>query len=387
MTTERMVGKITDAGVQDLRNRVGSYYRGGSTVRQVTEDLIRHYAIGMGSRSRLYLDKDYAAKTRYRGIIAPPTFLNNVHHTSGTPIGGLPGVQSFHGGTNWEWYRVIRSGECIGTSYRPIDIEEKPSEYAGRIVIAYAEILYIGERGDLIAKARGWSIRSERKAAQERGKYSKVEPANYTLEKINEIHELYDKEVVRGALPRYYEDTQIGEKLPSLVYGPLRVVDIAFIGGVYGAGYQRGAGGSTAGSHYYTFADFRKRAGYAELDPISGIADHPHRGHWEALMARLIGVPGIYDLAPQRISWLERIVSDWIGNEGFLRKLNTDIRRFNVEGDTTFIKGEVSRKWIEGHQHIVECELKGENQKGEVTCSGKAEAVLPSRFPDYEVPM
>ncbi|TAK36733.1 MAG: hypothetical protein EPO21_01690 [Chloroflexota bacterium] len=36
----------------------------------------------------------------------------------------------------------------------------------------------------------------------------------------------YDKEVIRGAEPRFWEDVQVGEELPSVIKGPLSVRDM-----------------------------------------------------------------------------------------------------------------------------------------------------------------
>ena len=96
-------------------------------------------------------------------------------------------------------------------------------------------------------------------------------------------------------------------------------------------------------------------------------------------MARIIALPGIYDLGPQRGSWLAQIVTNWMSDHGFLRKYYNELRRFNIEGDTTWVQGKVSRKWTEGDQHLVECETSCQNQRGEPTGTCRMEIVLPSR--------
>ena len=381
-------GKITDEGVEQLKTRVGAYYKGGPAVLQVTKDLLVNYARGMGSVNPLFYDEEYARNTRYGGLIGFPTFLNVITHTSGTPVGGLPGVQSFHAGNDWRWYHAIRPGDRIGTTYKPFNVQKKTSEYAGTLVVVTIDAIYYNQRNQMIGRAKGWSIRTERKAARERGKYSGTEKPKYTVEQLKAIQEALakEKEDLRLGTTRYWEDVEVGEELPTIVKGPLRMIDTALVD-PGGAGNHYGAGAFVDGAHYYTMQEYRKYAGYAEPDPVTGIADHPHRGHWEDAMATFIAVPGAYDLAPQRTSWLAEVVTNWMGDNAFLRRLYAEIRRFNVEGDTTWVNSQVTKKWIEGKQHLVECEVKAVNQRDEVTAPARAEVVLPSRKNDYELPM
>ena len=81
------------------------------------------------------------------------------------------------------------------------------------------------------------------------------------------------------------------------------------------------------------------------------------------------------------------IVLNWMGDDAFVRKFHYELRRFNVEGNTTWIRGKVTEKWKEGCKHIVKCELYGQDQKGHNNTKGYAEVILPSKYPGFEVPM
>ena len=183
---------------------------------------------------------------------------------------------------------------------------------------------------------------------------------------------------MRGSVPRYWEDVNEGDELPPIVRGPLRVVEIIFGAGRFDA-FSTGIGASPGGNHYYRWSSFRKHMGFAEPDPDTGVPDHPHRGHWEDAMAKIIALPGIYDLGPQRGSWSAQIVTNWMSDHAYVRKFYHELRRFNIEGDTTWVEGKVGRKWTEGDQHLVECETSCRNQRGERTGTCRIEVVLPSR--------
>ena len=371
-------GRITEEGIARLQGRLGVYYHGVRHVGEISADAMRTYAHGMGERNPLFFDADYGRTTPYHSMIAFPMFLWTIRSTTAANIGGLAGVHTFYGGSEWEYYRPVRPGDTISASYRPYDVVEKSGRYAGRVVIQSAQTMYVDQRAKPVAKGRAWSVRTERQAARERDVYQGVEKLRYTREELQAIWDLYDREEVRGSTPRYWEDVEEGEELPAIVRGPMRVVEIIFGAGRFDA-FNMGAGGSPGGSHYYRWRSFKRHLGFAEPDPETGVPDHPHRGHWEDTMAKIIALPGIYDLGPQRGSWLAQIVTNWMSDYGFLRKYYNELRRFNIEGDTTWISGKVSRKWVEGDQHLVECETSCQNQRGEPTGTGRAEIVLPSK--------
>ena len=98
-------------------------------------------------------------------------------------------------------------------------------------------------------------------------------------------------------------------------------------------------------------------------------------------VAEAVGVPGAYDYGPQRVSWMGTLMTNWIGDDGFLKRLRVECRRFNVYGDTQWCKGKVVRKYIHHHTPLVDVEIWAENQRGEVTAPGFATAMLPSKDP------
>jgi hypothetical protein len=68
-----------------------------------------------------------------------------------------------------------------------------------------------------------------------------------------------------------------------------------------------------------------------------------------------------------------------MGDTGFVTRLYGELRRFNVVGDTTWIKAKVTRTYVEDGRHLVDLDVWAENQRGEVTAPGHATVQLPSR--------
>ena len=95
--------------------------------------------------------------------------------------------------------------------------------------------------------------------------------------------------------------------------------------------------------------------------------------------AQAVGMPRFYDRGEQRISWLVHLLTNWMGDVGFLEKLNVRLVLPNLRGDVQWCKGRVSRKYVRDEHFLVDCDIWCENQRGEHTATGKATIRLYSR--------
>ena len=89
-------------------------------------------------------------------------------------------------------------------------------------------------------------------------------------------------------------------------------------------------------------------------------------------------------------AWLVQLLTDWIGEEGTLKKFSCHFRAVDYprpmktmtesqEGETWWCKGKVIKKHVEDGKYYIDCNIWVENGKGEVTTNGKATVILPSR--------
>jgi hypothetical protein len=102
--------------------------------------------------------------------------------------------------------------------------------------------------------------------------------------------------------------------------------------------------------------------------------------HWDSAWAQAIGNPMAYDYGVMRDCHLSHFSTDWMGDDGWLVEQSSEIRKFNYEGDTTIITGEVVGKRVDEHGNaVVDVEMRGTNQRDVVTCPGRATIALPSR--------
>ncbi len=374
MTTKGMTrGLITDEELARVRSRMGSIYRPYRYNEVATRDAIRHFADGIGDDNPLWRDESYARYTRYGGIIAPPGFLYSVSWFG--PGQGFPGVHGFNSGDDWEFFRPTFVNDTITIQACLSKMVEKPSKFAGRTVIQYFSGIYRNQRGETVAKLTTWTIRAERIAAREKGKYSDIGKYPYTPEELKAIEDAYEAEQIRGANPRYWEDVNVGDQLAPVVKGPLNLSDMhAFIAGTLG-----GAAGGRGGAHKFALQYRKRHPGWAYVDPDTGAVDTPEQVHASGALSAEVGVPLAYDYGCQRMSWLSHLLTNWMGDDSFLKKLYGEIRMFNMLGDTTWFKGKVVRKYVENEEHLVDIECWGENQRGQITLPGRATVILPSR--------
>jgi acyl dehydratase len=112
----------------------------------------------------------------------------------------------------------------------------------------------------------------------------------------------------------------------------------------------------------------------------NGVPEPPEAVHWDSQLARSIGVPGAYDYGPERISWIATMLTNWIGDAGFLEELYCEVRRFNLIGDLTRCHGEVLEidPLDNSDDGRVRLRVWAENQRGEDSAWGWAMVRLPA---------
>jgi len=368
------LGKITDDGLARIRARIGKGFEGRRPWRtEVTRDAIYHLALAIGDLSPLYLDEDYCKRTRWSTLLAPPIIvqtmdtLRAVGH-SGLPE-GLPGVHSIWTGSYYEWKRPPMLGDRIRADSYLKEVREKESTFGGgRAVYQTYEATYYDQSGANTGVRNDTWIRIERSKTAEKKKYGNIELAQWKADDIARFMEEYRTEV--RTAERFWEDVKVGDPLNQLIKGPLTpTAEIAFESyfGIYLVGNM-------------VAANLYKKHPALMIPNEQGIPEPPQRVHWDnAFTKNLLGLPGAYDLGPERCSWLIQGMTNWIGDNGFLTMIDARYHKFNYMGDVTWVRGRVTDKFERDGKGYVRCALECVNHRDEVTASATAEAELPYR--------
>lgn len=137
----------------------------------------------------------------------------------------------------------------------------------------------------------------------------------------------------------YYEDVGVGDEVTSLIKQPSTKQLVMWAGAV------------------------------GDYQPI----------HYDQDFARSRGLPGVIVHGQLVGAFFGQMMTDWIGEQGLLRRLSCSYKGMNYPGELLTFRGRVNRKYTEDGQHFLECSLWVENEKGEKTASGMAIVILPSR--------
>jgi hypothetical protein len=254
-----------------------------------------------------------------------------------------------------------------------VGVLDKPSEFAERAVHEWTGQVFQDDLGTVLAGQYRLMIRTERRKARANKSNEAVELRAYADEEIDAIDAQYAAEGPRGADPRWWEDVAEGDTVGPMVKGPLTVTDMicwhAGMGmGLYGVKPLRlGARNRTRIPRFF------HRDG-------QNVPDVMQRVHWDPEFARRAGNPTTFDYGRMRETWLIHLCTDWMGDDAWLWKLDCEFRKFNFVGDTQWLQGTITSKYLaDAGRPAVDVELAAHNQRGEVTTPGHATMLLPSR--------
>lgn len=98
--------------------------------------------------------------------------------------------------------------------------------------------------------------------------------------------------------------------------------------------------------------------------------------HYDSGTAKKLGFRDALAEGPMIAAFLTRVVTDWMGINGQLRKFTANYRGSVFPGDKLVCKGKVTDKLSEGDNNLIECEVWAENGKSERVVYGTATVEL-----------
>lgn len=141
-----------------------------------------------------------------------------------------------------------------------------------------------------------------------------------------------------------FNEAQVGDRLPDREYGPLRIEDTV---------------------------------------RWAGLQENWARGHYDRDHVReRTGLPSFYASGAYREALLVRLLTDWIGPRGWLRKLSVRQAAPTFEGDLLRYTGVVVERSSSPTDPWLVCDLEGKNQEDRQVVSGRCTVVLPTQQVD-----
>ncbi len=390
MMTEVEWNKAVDAWLEEQARHAGEErpvdwppeicgLRGGLENKIVTHDQITRYAADTGDLNPLWADTDYAQNTRWGGLIAPPTFENCI----GAPfdyweIYKLPSFLTItDAGSVREYFTVIRPLD----EFTAVDIyagvrEEAEPGKPYRHFIQRIQRTYRNQRHEKVAVVtRDTSIIVDApgsKYSYRREKFQGTKRPHYSQAELDEIYHDYDEQLEgkwrRGDEIRYWEDVTEGEEVHPLVAGPLDGSETLFL---QKTGYTR--------SFALKWAAIKQDLTRAAVDPQTGEYRYFIDQYYKDIVAQELGLPYAAGFPLQNEAICAHAVTDWMGDDGFVVKLDLQHVGMNFLGDTTRVMGKVSRKYTSKRDHLVDLDVWSECQDGRPIVRGTATVRLLSR--------
>jgi acyl dehydratase len=338
--------------------------------RTVTKEQLVAAARSADYWNPLWRDEDYASHTRWGGIIGVPFSTVLITFSVPWPTLDVPESVGYKTGRVW-WernffYKPVRPNDSFRVwVMRPVLVDVTDPDGADvRVFRLTSAIRIINQRDEVVATRSRTMLVTILREPEEIRMPPLTPPYVYTPEDLLTIDRLADEEVVRGAEPRYWEDVTVGDLATSTVSGPLTAWDSVVI--VAGGGLP-----------LLPMREIRKQTPDSVLvDPMTGVSHKEIEIHLSEGVARMVtGQP----ILPGYEITMTRVVTNWMGDDAFFRKLDWRVYGAMELGTTVFSRARVVRKYREGDECFADLVVWVETIKGNIACAGLATVMLPSR--------
>ena len=164
----------------------------------------------------------------------------------------------------------------------------------------------------------------------------------------------------------------VGEALPTMAKGPMTVT--GFIA------YAQGWGGLYIRANKLAWKQISRALRASASRTASASPTAPSACTGSPSSPLMVGAPGAYDYGPERCSWLTHHLTNWMGDDGFLRARPLQDPPPQSGGRLRCSStGASTGKRVEDGRHLVEIEQEARNQDGEHSVVGGGVVELPSR--------
>jgi acyl dehydratase len=388
-----MTNQILDCS--DIDNYIGKPIQPARLREPVANNDIRRWAQAMHYPNRIHYDDEFAAEGRFSRIVAPHSFAvatDDGHGSAPACVGRIPESHLIFGGDEWWFYGPrIFGGDLIHNERIPFDYVVKETKFAGPTCFQRGDNHYYNDRGDRISTQRSTSIRYRADLAREMGSLTASEDPEWTDAQLAELEDqkyAYVKSLHElGHGKRYWDDVNVGDKLPTRIFGPHSIASLttewrSYLFTIWCGVIRRtdldiealGFVGDMAGK---------------EQDPVlekdnpeltDGAYIGPSRGHLFPRWARYIGMPRAYGYGASMGAWILDYFAGWAGEWGMVVHSNCAYRGPAFCGDITIMNATVIDKLVDDQgRHVVQVDHKMTNQLGTIMATAKAEIQLPKK--------
>ncbi len=121
---------------------------------RLTLSAIQRYCQAVGETHPLYFDEDYARKSRYGGLIAPPSIHILLMFACTPADDWMRSPGTINAGQSWSYNQPARPGDDIRLEARALDKFIRKE----RLFVVHDNVFF-NRRDEVICSGRGWTIR------------------------------------------------------------------------------------------------------------------------------------------------------------------------------------------------------------------------------------
>ena len=298
---------------------------------EVEKSHITSFARAIGDDNPLWSDEVAARRSRYGGVIAPPTFTRlivNSLRLPGTVQYALPGTVQVDGGTQWHYFEPIRPGDRITQFRKIIDVYERQGS-AGPLLFIITNCRFVNQFDETAVTMTGVTIRYEPDRSKNAVRNTKRSNGRATAQ------------------------------------------DVAGSSTIRAPNEGRVAEGAEIGP-------FIKHTSTQDLVKYAGASRDFSEIHYDKDFALGVGLPGVILHGALKAAYLGKLMTDWLEDPGALKSLQCQHRGMDFPSESVECRGRVVRKYVEDGQSFADCEIWLENARGQTTAPGQATVSLPS---------
>ena len=122
------------------------------------------------------------------------------------------------------------------------------------------------------------------------------------------------------------------------------------------------------------------KTGYMELNRFAGANDELIPIHMDPEYSKNVAkLPDVIVMGNLKLAYVAQALEGWMGEEGWIKKIEVSYRGMDVVNETLTAKGVVKGKRQEDGENVVDLDVWVENSTGKKTTPGAAVVSLPSK--------
>ena len=142
--------------IEELKSKIGVEMP--PLVYEIDKGMLRRFAQAVGDLNPLWQDEEYARKSSFGSIVAPPTFIltlgfDQIVH----PLTQSPSQAVLHGSTELDYYQPVRPGDVITVTTKIAGVRQREGKIDKTTFVTF-DMTYKNQRQEVVAKCRQMAL-------------------------------------------------------------------------------------------------------------------------------------------------------------------------------------------------------------------------------------